>query len=93
MYRKLTKQIVGAISMVLVITSLAVADRRGGYDDSLTYERGVVIAMDDTGLATVRTDRGVQYQVQDQGWKVGRKVDCTTKDGYTTCDNRAAFLH
>jgi hypothetical protein len=93
MCRTLTKKIVGAISMVLVVTSLAVASRHGGYDDSLTYERGVVIAVDDTGLATVQTDRGVQYQVQDPGWKVGNKVDCTTKDDYTTCDNRPAFLH
>ena len=88
----LTKKIVGAISIVLVITSIAVASRRGGYDDSLTYERGVVIAVDDTGLATVQTTRGVQYQVQAPGWKVGNKVDCSTKDDYTTCDNRPAFL-
>jgi hypothetical protein len=88
----LTKTIVGSISMVLVVTSLALARGPGGYDDSLTYERGLVIAVDDTGVATVQTDRGVEYQVQGTGWRVGRTVDCTTQDSYTTCDNRAAFV-
>ena len=87
------QKIVGAISIILVVTSLAAAGGHGGYDDSLTYERGVVTAVDDTGLATVQTNRGVQYQIQAPDWKVGNKVDCTTKDEYTACDNRAAFLY
>jgi hypothetical protein len=88
----LTKTIVGSISMVLVVTSLALAGGPGRYDDSLTYARGMVIAVDDAGLATVQTDQGVHYQVPDPRWEVGKKVDCITQDSYTLCDNRAAFV-
>jgi hypothetical protein len=66
----LTKTIVGSISMVLVVTSLALAGGPGRYDDSLTYARGMVIAVDAAGLATVQTDQGVHYQVPDPRWTV-----------------------
>ncbi|SRR5712691_3058242 len=112
MFCKLTKTLASAVSMLVVVASLAMAQggrtgslddtitmlvvvvslamaqggRTGGLDDSITYEQGVVTTMDDTGLATVQTDRGVQYVVLGNGLKVVDKVKCTTKEGQTACD-------
>ena len=112
MCRKLTKTLASAVSMLVVVASLAMAQgnrigstddtitilvvvtslaiaqssKKSALDDTIAYEQGVVTTIDNTGMATVRTDRGVQYVVLGYGLKVGDKVECTMKDGQTTCD-------
>ena len=85
---KHTKTLASVVSVMVVVASLAMAQssRKGGLDKSITYEQGVVTTMDKTGMATVQTDRGVQYVVLGKGLKVGDKVECTTKEGQTACD-------
>lgn len=88
MFSKLTKTLASTVSVMVVVASLAMAQggKKGGLDDTITYEQGVVTSMDNTGLATVQTDRGVQYMISGNGLKVGDKVECTTKEGKTACD-------
>ncbi len=88
MYCKLTKTLASGVSVMIVVVSLAMAQssKKGGLDDTITYEQGVVTTMDKTGMATVQTDRGVQYVVLGKGLKVGDKMECTTKEGQTACD-------
>ncbi len=88
MFHKLTKTLASIVSLMVVVASLAMAQssKKGGLDDTITYEQGVVTTMDNTGMATVQTDRGVQYVVPGKGLKVGDKVECTTKEGQTACD-------
>jgi hypothetical protein len=112
MYRKLIKTLASAVSMLVVVASLAMAQgsrmgsaddtitilvvvaslsmaqssKKGTLDDTITYAQGVVTTMDNTGMATVQTDRGVPYVVLGNGLKVDDKVECTTKEGQTACD-------
>jgi hypothetical protein len=85
---KLTKTLASVVSVMVVVVSLAMAQssKKGGLDDTITYEQGVVTTMDKTGMATVQTDRGVLYVVLGKGLKVGAKMECTTKEGQTACD-------
>jgi hypothetical protein len=85
---KLTKTLASVVSVMVVVVSLAMAQssKKGGLDDTITYEQGVVTTTDKTGMATVQTDRGVQYVVLGKGLKVGDKMECTTKEGQTACD-------
>jgi hypothetical protein len=46
---------------------------------------GTVTNIDDKGMATVTTDDGQQHKVNGEGWKVGAKVQCETKEGKTEC--------
>jgi hypothetical protein len=84
---KLTKTLASVVSVMVVVVSLAMAQssKKAGLDDTITYEQGVVTTMDSTGMATVQTDRGVQYTILGNGLKVGDKVECTTKEGQTAC--------
>ena len=75
-----------SLMVIVAIFAMAQSSRKGGLDNSITYEQGVVTTMDKTGMATVQTDRGVQYVVLGKGLKVGDKVECTTKEGQTACD-------
>jgi hypothetical protein len=113
MFRKLTKTLASAVSMLVVVASLAIAQgrkvcsteetitilvmvaslamaqssKKSALDDTIAYEQGVVTTIDNTGMATVRMDRGVQYVVVlGNGLKVGDKVECTMKDGQTACN-------
>jgi hypothetical protein len=72
--------------VVVAIFAMAQSSKKGGLDDTITYEEGVVTTMDDTRMATVQTDRGVQYMVPGKGLKVGDKVECTTKEEKPSCD-------
>ena len=47
--------------------------------------KGTVTQIDDKGMATVKTDDGKEHKVKGEGWKVGAKVDCQTKEGTTSC--------
>ena len=75
-----------SLMVIVAIFVMAQSNKKGGLDNTITYEQGVVATMDNTGMATVQTDRGVQYVVPGKGLKVGDKVECTTKEGQTACD-------
>jgi len=47
--------------------------------------KGTVTQIDDKGMATVKMDDGKETKVKGEGWKVGAKVDCQTKEGTTSC--------
>jgi hypothetical protein len=42
-------------------------------------------AIDDKGMATVKTEDGKEHKVKGKGWKVGAKVECALKEGTTSC--------
>jgi len=46
---------------------------------------GTVTDIDDKGMATVQTTDGKEHKVKGEGWKVGAKVECETKEGKTAC--------
>ena len=46
---------------------------------------GTVTQIDDKGMATVQTEDGKEHKVKGEGWKVGAKVECETKEGTTMC--------
>ena len=47
---------------------------------------GTVTAVDDKGMATVKTSDGKELKVKaGEGWKTGAKVECETKDGKSEC--------
>ena len=75
MIRNLGKTIaLTAASLVLGVT-LAFA---GGM-------KGTVTQIDDKGMATVKTEDGKEHKVKGEGWKVGAKVECESKEGKTDC--------
>jgi hypothetical protein len=47
--------------------------------------QGTVSAVDDKGMATIKTMEGKELKVSLTGVKAGDKVDCHTKDGKTSC--------
>jgi len=47
--------------------------------------KGTVTAIDDKGIATVKTEDGKEHKVKGEGWKVGAKVECALKEGTTSC--------
>ena len=48
--------------------------------------QGTVSAVDGKGMATVRTSDGKDHQVKaGEGWKVGAKVECETKNNAFEC--------
>ena len=46
---------------------------------------GTVSAVDEKGMATIKTTDGKELQVQMTGAKAGDKVDCHSKGGKTSC--------
>jgi len=46
---------------------------------------GTVTAIDDAGMATVKMEDGQTHKVKGEGWTVGAKVQCETKEGKTAC--------
>jgi hypothetical protein len=56
---------------------------------SLTFAAGTpgtVTALDDKGMATVKTSDGKELKVKaGEGWKAGAKVECEMKDGKSEC--------
>lgn len=53
--------------------------------------QGTVSAVDGKGMATVHTSDGKDHQVKaGEGWKVGAKVECETKNNVMECRPAAA---
>lgn len=46
---------------------------------------GTVAAVDDKGMATIKTTDGKEHKVQLMGVKAGDKVDCHAQDGKLSC--------
>ena len=86
MFRTLFKTLPGALGVVLVVTSLALAEgNKHGMGGEIEHDDGIVSAIKDTGEAIIQTRRGLQYTVPANGLKVGAKVECITQDGDTVC--------
>src|SRR5439155_9643600 len=81
MYRKLMRNTTMALGTLLLGSSLVMA---GGVP-------GTVSAVDGKGMATVHTSDGKDHQVKaGEGWKVGAKVECETKNNAMECHPVAA---
>ena len=81
MYRKLMRNTTMALGTLLLGSSLVMA---GGL-------QGTVSAVDGKGMATVHTSDGKDHQVKaSEGWKVGAKVECETKNNVMECHPAAA---
>jgi preprotein translocase subunit YajC len=81
MYRKLMRNTTMALGTLLLGSSLVMA---GGL-------QGTVSAVDGKGMATVHTSDGKDHQVKaGEGWKVGAKVECETKNNAMECRPAAA---
>ena len=76
MIRKLGKSFALTCASLVLGTTLAFA---GG------MMKGKVTAIDDKGMATVKTDDGKEHKVKGEGWKVGANVECEEKEGMTSC--------
>ena len=46
---------------------------------------GTVTHIDENKMATVKTEDGKEHKVKGEGWSVGAKVQCETKEGKTEC--------
>jgi len=75
MIRTVTKTVVMAFAGLLLSTTLATAGDT----------KGIVTAVDNQGMATVKMEDGKEYRVRGEGWKPGAKVDCEAKEGKTEC--------
>jgi len=76
MYRKIMRNTTMALGTLLLGSSLVIA---GGV-------QGTVSVVDGKGMATVRTSDGKDHQVKaGEGWKVGAKVECETKNNAMEC--------
>jgi hypothetical protein len=76
MYRKLMRNTTMALGTLLLGSSLVMA---GGL-------QGTVNNVDGKGMATVRTSDGKDHQVKaGEGWKVGAKVECETRNNVMEC--------
>ena len=81
MYRKLMRNTTMALGTLLLGSSLVMA---GGL-------QGTVSAVDGKGMATVHTSDGKDHQVKaGEGWKVGAKVECETKNNIMECRSAGA---
>ena len=81
MYRKLIRNTTMALGTLLLGSSLVMA---GGL-------QGTVSGVDGKGMATVRTSDGKDHQMKaGEGWKVGAKVECETKNNAMECHPAAA---
>jgi hypothetical protein len=76
MYRKLMRNTTMALGTLLLGSSLVMA---AGIP-------GTVSAVDGKGMATVHTSDGKDHQVKaGEGWKVGAKLECETKNNTLEC--------
>ena len=75
MLRKLTTIMTIAVAVVFVLSIIVLAAE---------FE-GTVSAVDDKGMATIKTIDGKEHKVQIAGVKVGDKVDCHVEGGKTSC--------
>jgi len=75
MIRRLGKTLALTCAGIVLGTTLATA----------ATMNGTVTDVNDKGMATVKTDDGKEHKVKGEGWKVGAKVECETKEGATMC--------
>ena len=75
MLRMLSKYVGLSLAVLCLATPLAMAQ-------TMT---GTVTKIDDKGMATVKMEDGKEHMVKGEGWKVGAKVECMTKEGTTSC--------
>jgi len=76
MARTFSKALALGLSTLVLGASLALA----------ASTPGTVTAVDDKGMATVKSTDGKEVKVKaGEGWKAGAKVECDTKDGKTEC--------
>jgi hypothetical protein len=75
MLRMLSRYLGLSVAVLCFVATLATAQ-------TMT---GTVTKIDDKGMATVKTEDGKEHMVKGEGWKVGAKVECTTKEGTTSC--------
>ena len=75
MIRTLTTIFTIAVAMVSVLSTIVLAAE---------FE-GTVAAMDDKGMATIKTTDGKEHKAQIAGIKVGDKVDCHVEGGKMSC--------
>jgi hypothetical protein len=81
MYRNFVKNTTLALGTLLVGSTLVMA----------AGMPGAVTALDGKGMATVRTSDGKDHQVKaGEGWKVGAKVECETKNTALECRSAQA---
>ena len=73
--RTLSRYLGLSVAVLCFVTTLATAQ-------TMT---GTVTKIDDKGMATVKTEDGKEHMVKGEGWTVGVKVQCTTKEGTTSC--------
>jgi flagellar basal body-associated protein FliL len=77
-YKKSWTVIVGAL--VVLILAIVIVPRLMSNDVA-----GTVTAVDSTGMATVKTEDGLEHKMQSSGWQVGDMVECDTQEGQVTC--------
>lgn len=76
MYRNLLRNTTLALGALVVSSSLVFA----------AGAPGAVTALDGKGMATVRTTDGKDHQIKaGEGWKVGAKVECESKNSVMEC--------
>jgi len=75
MLRMLSRYLGLSVAVLCFVATLATAQ-------TMT---GTVTTIDDKGMATVKTEDGKEHMVKGEGWKVGAKVECMTKEGTTSC--------
>ena len=76
MVRQLIKVLTLGIAVMVLLSALVLAEE----------VQGTVSAVDDKGMATIKTTDGKELKVALNGVKAGDKVDChTTKDGKASC--------
>ena len=76
MYRNLMRNTTMALGTLLLGSSLVMA----------AGVAGTVSGVDGKGMATVHTSDGKNHQVKaGEGWKVGAKVECETKNNVMEC--------
>jgi len=76
MYRNIIRNSTMALGTLLIGSSLVMA----------AGVQGSVTALDGKGMATVRTSDGKDHQVKGgEGWKVGAKVECESKNNVMEC--------
>jgi hypothetical protein len=80
MIRHLVKMLTITLAVVLVVSSLALA---------AGPLMGTVAAIDNKGVATVKTDDGKAYHVSRKGLHQGDAVECTAHGKKWTCKKAA----
>ena len=81
MFRKLAKTLTSVVSVLIVVSSLALAQSDGDKvpEPIEVPTPGSVIAVHAHGMVTVQTEDGQEIEVYGKGWQVGDQVECQRK--------------